>query len=329
MTPSFDHFITDTLQLVDMTINAFVNKAFVNLGGYVNGLIITVATLYIMNFGSQVLYHKVTLELMTVVRTLSFLIVIMTLTTHWPMYHLFIYNIFTNEPVHLGQYLLGGADNSVSVVNQLWTQGCLAGGKLFASGGLNNLSYYVYGMAILVVTFMNAFYALCLFVMAKMAVAVLLAIGPVFLLFLLWDSTREMASGWFKALLNYALIPVITTSILLLTNQLTLTTLPGLTASVSDPKLQGIMPFFALSLMSGFLLRQVMSLAAGLSGSISLDGIGHVAGMAGAPFSKIVRARDQHHARQDRRLRLGKPIGMARVKSTFAQARALSQRGKK
>jgi len=325
--PSFDYFITDTLQLVDVTINAFVNKAFINLGGYINGLMMALATVYIMFFGLQVLYQKVNLELMTMVKTLSLLVIVMALTTHGPLYHLLVYNIFTNEPVHLSQYLLGGADNATSAINQLWSQGCLAGGKLFSAAGINNLSNYAYGIAIFVATFLNAFVALCLFVIAKLSVAILLALGPVFLLFLLWDSTREIFAGWLKALINYALIPVITTSVLLLTNQLMLTTLPGLSASASNPKLQGLMPFFALSLMSGYLLRQVMSLAAGLSGSISLDGIGQVAGMAGLPFSKMKQAHAGHQARQDRRLRMGKPIGMARVKNTLAKARSF--RGKR
>lgn len=281
---TFDSLITDTLKLVDTTINSYVQQAYSNLGGYVNGLITLIATAYVMWFGYQVLYQKIKLDVMTIARYLTLLIIIMMLTTNWQYFNMFVYNIFTNEPVKISEYLSGGGSSATNALNQIWKNGSDAGSKLFEMGSWKNIEFLIYGCVVYAATFINCLVALGLFVYAKMALAAILSIGQLFILMMLWQSTRELTTGWVRGLVNFALIPIITTAVLLMTNKIANETLPGLqsAADAGNPKPYAIIAYLALAIMNGFLLKQVLSIAAMLSNSLSLEGLGNAVSLAGS-----------------------------------------------
>lgn len=232
---SFDTFISDTLSLVDNTIASFVKTGFDNMQGYLQPTLMIMATLYVMWMGYQALVEKAPLTPMSIIRHFTTLIIIMTLSTNWNYYHQFVYDIFTREPMEISRILAGSGQSAVMGLNHIWQNGCNLAGELFSAGSWKNPEYLIYGLLAYIATFANCLYALGLFVVAKMAIAILLAIGPLFIILMLWGSTRELTSGWIRGLVNYSLIPIITTILLLLTNTIAQTTLPNMQSTVDNP----------------------------------------------------------------------------------------------
>lgn len=279
---SFNNLITDTLKLIDTTTATFVKQAYSNLGGYINGLLMVSATLYIMWFGYQVLYRKVALDVMTIARYLTLLTIIIMLATNWDHYYRFVYNIFTNEPAVISAALSNGKGSGVEALNNVWLQGCTAASDLFAMADWHNIQYWIYGAAVYTATFFNCLYALGLLVYAKMGLAIILAIGQLFIMLMLWQSTRELTAGWIRGLLYFALIPIVTIAILLLTTSIAQTTLPGLQSNITSGAIKpaGLLPYIALAFLNYFLLKQVLTITSMLSASVSLEALGNAMSMA-------------------------------------------------
>lgn len=122
-------------------------------------------------------------------------------------------------------------------------------------------------------------YAAMLIVLAKIAVAILLSIGPLFILLLIFANTRSLFEGWLRTLLNYAIIPIFVYTLLALLLTITDPPLVSLenNTSGSANTLSYIGAFLFTSFVSVLLLMQVMNIAASITGGLSLSTMGSAA----------------------------------------------------
>ena len=59
-------------------------------------------------------------------------------------------------------------------------------------------------------------YSTMLIVLSKLAVAILLSVGPIFILLLIFVNTKSLFEGWLRTLLNYAIVPIFVYALLAL-----------------------------------------------------------------------------------------------------------------
>lgn len=86
-------------------------------------------------------------------------------------------------------------------------------------------------------------FALLLFVYAKMMMAIALALGPIFILFYLWDATKGLFAAWLRKLITIALVPIVTSAILVLMLSVINVILPQLNVPANEMQFYGIAPF--------------------------------------------------------------------------------------
>ena len=278
-------FITDVLQTVDQVIGTFVQTGFTNLVDNNHDLITLLMTFYIIGLGYRFMTHSLGMDLNTIAKHLTILISVYALLTQWSLFYLFFYNIFTNEPGVIIQTMVSSdpnlnlpASNVNEALNAVFNQGMQAAVTLFHQGGFTSsdgLRAFLFGFLVAAMTCVGCLIALALLIYAKMAMAVMLLVAPFFITFLLWSSTRELFNKWLQALFNYAFIPIMTCGILMLTLSVANVTLPGLeaTANSSTPTFTGLIPYLCICLVSALLFKQVIPIAAALSGGLALEGL--------------------------------------------------------
>jgi type IV secretion system protein VirB6 len=116
----------------------------------------------------------------------------------------------------------------------------------------------------------TALYTMFLLSLSRVALSILLALGPLFIAMLLFDSTRRYVEAWIAQLANYALIGVLT--VLVEALLLKLVTVAAAQAAAAGPTIQ-IAHAVRVCLAAGLILlvlRQVMPMAAGLARGIAL-----------------------------------------------------------
>jgi type IV secretion system protein VirB6 len=115
-----------------------------------------------------------------------------------------------------------------------------------------------------------------LIALSNIALAVLLALGPIFIAMLFFDATKRLFAAWMAQLVNYALITVLTVMVGALLLQIVQSYATQTAALGSALLTVDALHMVLIAVLVFLLLRQVMPIAAGLAGGVALSSMGFV-----------------------------------------------------
>ena len=239
--------------------------------------VVTLGTVYVMIWGYLQLTGQIQEPFIAGVKRIAVLAIVFGVALNLWLYQSLLVNTFFTAPAQLAGSVIG-AYNPVAIVDQIMDQGANAGELLMARGGLlnGNLSFYIAGIAVYVLTGITAVYTMFLLALAKIALSILLALGPLFVALLLFDSTRRFFEAWLAQLSNYAFIAILTVLVAALMLQVVQA---AATQAVSTGGGITIAEAVRLCLAAGLtvlIMRQVMPMAAGLASGLALSSFGVV-----------------------------------------------------
>jgi type IV secretion system protein VirB6 len=128
-------------------------------------------------------------------------------------------------------------------------------------------------------------YAAFLFILAKMGLAVILALGPIFILPLMFESSKKFFDSWIGQALNFGFVIILTSAIINLTGTYldeSINTAVKQMNSGTPPFIDALM-LIAICGVIFLLLLQVNSLAAALGGGAAVSTLG----AAGWAYAKL------------------------------------------
>lgn len=206
------------------------------------------------------------------------------------LWNTIIVDTFYVQPARLATAILaaGGAGPSPSdprtLLDTILAQGMAVGDHYYAKGGFFSTSgfgYYIAGTAVYLMVALVAVYVGFLLGLSKVALAVILGMGPIFIVLLFFDATKNYFGAWIAQLSNYALISVLATLVAgLLFRILDLETAKAKELAGLDTIVLG--QVLRVCIACGFVLlvmRQVMSMASGLASGVALSSFGAVSGL--------------------------------------------------
>jgi len=119
-------------------------------------------------------------------------------------------------------------------------------------------------------------YTMFLIALSSIALAVLLALGPLFMALLLFEATRRFFEAWLAQLANYALITILTVLIAALLLQVVESYADQTAARGAAIVTVDALNMVLIAVLVFLLMRQVMPIAAALAGGIALNSFGTV-----------------------------------------------------
>ncbi len=237
--------------------------------------VITLASVYLIFWGYLQLSGQIQEPLLDGFKRIARLVLVIGLGLHLWLYNSLIVDTFFNAPMELAAAISGSPD-AVSVVDQIISSGGDTAGALIQKGGIldGNFSYYLAGFFVYIAVGLAAVYTIFLLSLSRIALSVLLAMGPLFLCALLFRGSMRLFDAWISQLINYALIAVLATLVTALLMHLLTTAAAqaaalGTGISIAD----AVRVCFAAVLMF-LLMRQIMPIASGLAGGSSLTSFG-------------------------------------------------------
>ena len=247
------------------------------IAGALEPVAVTLGVVYVMIWGYLQLTGQIQEPFIAGVKRIGVLAVIFGVALHLWLYQSLIVDTFFNAPAELASTVVGGYD-PVSIVDQIMDRGADAGGLLLAKGSLfhGDFSYYVAGVAVFALVAIMAVYTMFLLALSRIALSVLLALGPFFILLLLFDSSKRFFEAWLAQLSNYALITILT--VLVAALMLDVVGAAAQAAASTGGGIQ-IMQAVQVCLAAGLtvlIMRQVMPMAAGLASGLALSSFGIV-----------------------------------------------------
>ena len=176
-----------------------------------------------------------------------------------------------------------GANDPVATIDAIWDSGGTVAGNLWDKGGLLNgdFGFYLAGAVVWLLMGVLCVYAMFLIALSSIALAVLLALGPLFIALLFFDATRRFFSAWIAQLANYGLITLLTVMTAALLLQIVQSYAAQTAARGSAILTVDALNMVLVAVLVFLVLRQVMPIAAGLAGGVSLNSYGVASRSAG------------------------------------------------
>lgn len=237
--------------------------------------IVTLAVIYVMVWGFLQLTGQIEEPFIGGLKRIMVLAIVFGLALHLWLYNSFLVDTVFNAPSELAAVVIG-AYNPVAIVDQILFAASDTANLFFAKAGVfhGNFSYYLAGLAVYLIVGLTAIYTMFLLSLSKIALSVLLALGPLFIVFVFFQSTKRFLEAWLAQLANYAFITILT----VLIAALMLTVVEKATeAAVATGGAIQIADAVRVCLAAGLtflVMRQVMPMAASLATGLALTTFG-------------------------------------------------------
>ena len=302
---------------------SYITTNTTRIASAISPAVVTLGTVYVMIWGYLQLTGQIQEPFLAGVKRIAVLAIVFGVALNLWLYQSILVNTFFTAPAQLASAVIGAYD-PVAIVDQIMNQGANAGELLMARGGLldGNVSFYIAGIAVYVLTGITAVYTMFLLALSKIALSVLLALGPLFVALLLFDSTRRFFEAWLAQLSNYAFIAILTVLVAALMLQVVQAAAAQAVSTGGGITIAEAVRLCLAAGLTVLVMRQVMPMAAGLASGLALSSFGVVSAAVAWGLGRASR-HTGHFSRGllDRETSRGDPVSR---KAGFAVRRGFS-----
>jgi type IV secretion system protein VirB6 len=239
----------------------------------------TLVTLYVMVWGFLQLTGRIDEPFVFGLRRILTVAIVLGAALRLWLYNTVIVDTFQNAPVELAAAVIGAAD-PVQVLDSIWERGGAVAGQLWKDGGFFNdgLGFFIAGLLVWILIGLLCVYTLFLMALSHVALSILLALGPLFIVMVPFDLTRRFFDAWLAQLANYALITVLTVMAASLLLQIVNSYAMQTAALGAALQSVDVLNMLLVALLVFLFMRQIMPIAAGLAGGSPINTFGTVSG---------------------------------------------------
>ena len=162
-------------------------------------------------------------------------------------------------------------------------------------GGIlnGNFAYYLAGFGVYLIVGLTAIYTIFLLALSRIALSVLLALGPLFIALLLFDSTKRFFEAWLAQLANYAFITILTVLVAALMLRVVTVAAQQAVSAGGGIQIANAVRVCMAAGLTFLVMRQVMPMAAGLASGLALSSFGVVSAALAWGFGGAMRGTGQ------------------------------------
>jgi type IV secretion system protein VirB6 len=266
-------------------LTTYIGDTSSRLASALEPAVVTLGTIYVMTWGFLHLAGKIEEPVLEGLKRIAVLALVFGVAIDLWHYHDIIVASFFDGPGQVAAAGIGAQDFT-QVVDTILDRGDAVGSALLAKSGSWhwNLAYDLAAVAVYFTVGLTAVYTMFLLTLSKIALSVLLALGPAIIPLFLFDATRRFVEAWIAQLANYAFVAVLAALVAAL--MLTVLDRAAAQAQSAGGDIQ-IAHAVRVCLAAGFtflVLRQVLPMASALASGVALSTYGFVS-------STLARAR--------------------------------------
>jgi type IV secretion system protein VirB6 len=275
-------------------LSTYIGTNTARVAAVLEPAIVTLGVIYVMVWGYLQLTGQMDEPFIAGVKRIVTLAVILGVALQLWLYNSLIVDTFFNAPAELAAAILGVYD-PIATVDGIIESGADAGGLLLEKGGIlnGNFAFYLAGAAVYVIVGLTAIYTIFLLTLSKIALSVLLALGPLFIALLLFATTKRFFEAWLAQLANYAFITILTVLVAALMLAVLSTAAQQAVASGGGIQIAMAARVCMAAGLTFLVMRQVMPMAAGLASGLALSSFGVVSAALAWGFGGAVRSSGQ------------------------------------
>ncbi len=266
--------VAAALRAVDCTAGQVTSEAFGRLfapGGSLATVLAILLTLFIAVFGFLLITGRTNLSVRSLVPRMITLGFVLTFATSWIAYQSVVWNLVVGGPNQIAGLLTGVDGSATDVFAQKIDVVFLAIQE--ASQGQQDISAFSPQGMMWMGAMLFMLGTLGLLVTAKIALAIMLALGPIFVVMALFNGTRGLFAGWIKGVVMLALAPLFAVLGGTVMLELAVPILSALVATPGEINPQAAMGFFMIGAVHVALMFLVLKTTATMVGGWTVFGL--------------------------------------------------------
>jgi type IV secretion system protein VirB6 len=262
---------------LNQTLAGYIGDNTARVSAALEPAIVTMATVYVMVWGYLQLTGRIDQPVTDGLRRIVQLVIVLGVSLRLWLYNTLIVDSFYDAPAQLTAAIVGAGD-PVGTIDAIWLQGGTVAAQLWKEAAVfhDYFGFHIAGGVVWLLTGLLCVYAMFLIALSHIASAVLLAIGPLFIVMLLFDSTRRFFEAWITQLATYALITILTVLVAALLLHVVETYAAQTAARGEAIQTVDALDMMLVSVLVFLLMRQIMPIASGLAGGLALTSFGAI-----------------------------------------------------
>ena len=210
-----DASLSAALSAIDCQLDGAVASAYGRLfasGGALSTALTAVLTIYIAILAFGLLTGRTRLTLSAMAPKLTALCLVLTFATSWQAYHVVIHALMSAGPDQIAATVLGAREGATHAfagrVDTLFN-GVLDASRAVENAGETETANTPLAKNLIWFSALELLLSTVgLLVVSRIVLAILLALGPVFIVLALFSNTRGLFEGWLRTTLAFALAPM-------------------------------------------------------------------------------------------------------------------------
>lgn len=268
---------TEIMTAIDTSCQTFIQSNVTAIATGIQDPAFTLLGVYVLFWGFSHMMNLIQEPITDSLKRLIKLIFILGIAFQLTAYNSYVVDTITKGPEQLASLFTGTNSGTamVSTIDSIFEDTWDVGNKFWNGAGVldGNFGFYFVAIIIYAVACALSAYSAFLIILSKIAISVLVALGPLFIISTIFDSTKRFFENWVGMLCNYALILVLVIGV----NKFILDIFNTyLAQAVADNELSvaTAAPITVTAIISCFVLAQILSIASGLGGGIALATMG-------------------------------------------------------
>lgn len=255
----------------------YISNTTATIAGVLEPVIVTLATLYVVVWGYLHLMGRIEEPFVAGVKRLIVMALILGVSLSLWYYNEIIVDTFFSAPSALAARVIGSYD-SVGVIDGLLYAGSDVATALNRRASIfnGNFSFFLASLAVHIIVGLTAVYTMFLMVLSRVALSVLLALGPFFIAMLFFDTTKRFFESWIAQLANYGFITILTGLVAALMLRVVMRAAEEALEVGGSVEIGDAVRLCAAAGLTFLVMRQVMPMAAGLASGLALSSFGVV-----------------------------------------------------
>lgn len=272
-------------QFIDAKLDVFLNERASSVIAEASGPLRVALVLYVLLYGFAILRGSISEPVMDfVVRSIKLAFIYMLATT-------VAYSTYVTDPLFhvlpdtLARAISGGGVPDVGAAfDQFFSRAAYLAEKIAKEASPVDFGPWILAAVVYIIGALAAALGFGVVLIAKVALALLVALGPIFIACALFDGSRRFFFGWLSQAVNYLVLFALIITIF----QLILSLVDQQWGQIDgqDPMAGGLL-FIALCLLGAIFFLQTPAIAAGIAGGASagLADFANAASLSGTPRS--------------------------------------------
>ncbi len=278
----------DAFQYIDAAVSKYVTDGAAAAAGSIQDFAHTLLIIYVVLWGWSMMRGLIQEPVMDGVWRAVKIAAITGLATSSALYATYVSNFLYDWPTAFAGVMQGGVvQNSAQLLDQMLEKGLTLGGQAWEKASLANMGNYLLAGIIYAVTWIVTAITGVVIIMAKFGLALLLSVGPLFILGMLFEPTRQWFDKWLGSVVTAGLTIVMATMAAALMFKLLDAAFDAaqLQAAGNDgiASMKTITPLVIYGVISLFVILATPTMAATLGGAFAMSS----ASPLGWAYSKI------------------------------------------